>query len=42
MRLNIPNGEMVGHTGDVDAAIVACKATDEAVKVKKKDILENC
>nr|KAJ0193947.1 hypothetical protein LSAT_V11C800447160 [Lactuca sativa] len=33
VRLNIPNGETVGHTCDVDAAIVACKATDEAVKM---------
>lgn len=31
--MNIPNGDMVGHTGDVDATIVACKAADEAVKV---------
>ncbi|CAH1433215.1 unnamed protein product [Lactuca virosa] len=32
VRVNIPNGDMVGHTGDVDATIVACKAADEAVK----------
>lgn len=25
---------MVGHTGDIEATIVACKAADEAVKVK--------
>lgn len=24
---------MVGHTGDIEATIVACKAADEAVKV---------
>ena len=32
--MNIPNGDMVGHTGDVEATVVACKAADEAVKVK--------
>lgn len=24
---------MVGHTGDIEATVVACKAADEAVKV---------
>lgn len=24
---------MVGHTGDIEATIVGCKAADEAVKV---------
>lgn len=24
---------MVGHTGDIQATVVACKAADEAVKV---------
>ncbi|CAM8910517.1 unnamed protein product [Rhodiola kirilowii] len=33
VRVNIPNGDMVGHTGDVEATIVACKAADEAVKM---------
>ncbi|KAL2899723.1 2 3-bisphosphoglycerate-independent phosphoglycerate mutase [Bienertia sinuspersici] len=33
IRVNIPNGDMVGHTGDVDATVVACKAADEAVKM---------
>ncbi|GJQ94232.1 2,3-bisphosphoglycerate-independent phosphoglycerate mutase [Tanacetum coccineum] len=32
VRVNIPNGDMVGHTGDVAATVVACKAADEAVK----------
>ena len=32
--MNIPNGDMVGHTGDIEATIVGCKAADEAVKVK--------
>lgn len=31
--MNIPNGDMVGHTGDIQATVVACKAADEAVKV---------
>ncbi|KAG5243221.1 2,3-bisphosphoglycerate-independent phosphoglycerate mutase [Salix suchowensis] len=26
------NGDMVGHTGDIEATVVACKAADEAVK----------
>ncbi|XP_076899829.1 2,3-bisphosphoglycerate-independent phosphoglycerate mutase-like [Bidens hawaiensis] len=33
IRVNIPNGDMVGHTGDIDATIVACKAADDAVKM---------
>lgn len=34
MRINLPNGDMVGHTGDIEATVVACKAADEAVKVR--------
>ncbi|KAF6150478.1 hypothetical protein GIB67_030279 [Kingdonia uniflora] len=33
VRVNIPNSDMVGHTGDIDATVVACKAADEAVKM---------
>lgn len=33
VRVNIPNGDMVGHTGDLEATIVGCNAADEAVKV---------
>lgn len=33
VRVNLPNGDMVGHTGDVEATVVACKAADDAVKV---------
>ncbi|KAK0584451.1 hypothetical protein LWI29_013467 [Acer saccharum] len=33
IRVNIPNGDMVGHTGDIEATRVACKAADEAVKM---------
>ncbi|KAJ9185513.1 hypothetical protein P3X46_005141 [Hevea brasiliensis] len=33
VRVNLPNGDMVGHTGDIDATIVACKAADDAVKM---------
>lgn len=40
--MNIPNGHMVGHTGDVEATVVACKAADEAVKVKDHLILVTC
>lgn len=31
--MNLPNSDMVGHTGDIEATVVACKAADEAVKV---------
>ncbi|XP_051115478.1 2,3-bisphosphoglycerate-independent phosphoglycerate mutase-like isoform X2 [Andrographis paniculata] len=33
VRVNIPNGDMVGHTGNMKATIVACKTTDDAVKI---------
>lgn len=33
VRVNLPNGDMVGHTGDIEATKVACEAADEAVKV---------
>ena len=33
VRVNLPNGDMVGHTGDLDATIVACESADKAVKV---------
>ncbi|KAL8143167.1 hypothetical protein V2J09_016199 [Rumex salicifolius] len=33
VRVNLPNGDMVGHTGDIEATIVACKAADDAVKM---------
>jgi len=30
-RLNFPNGDMVGHTGNFDAAVVAVETVDECV-----------
>ncbi|KAL0922571.1 hypothetical protein M5K25_006562 [Dendrobium thyrsiflorum] len=33
VRVNIPNGDMVGHTGDIEATTVACEAADVAVKM---------
>ncbi|XP_057971146.1 2,3-bisphosphoglycerate-independent phosphoglycerate mutase [Malania oleifera] len=33
VRVNIPNSDMVGHTGDINATIVGCKAADDAVKM---------
>jgi len=33
VRVNIPNGDMVGHTGDLQATIIGCKAADQAVKI---------
>ena len=32
VRLNFANGDMVGHTGDMQAAIKACEAVDVCVK----------
>lgn len=33
VRVNIPNGDMVGHTGDLKATIAGCEAADKAVKI---------
>nr|XP_027063890.1 2,3-bisphosphoglycerate-independent phosphoglycerate mutase [Coffea arabica] len=33
VRVNLPNSDMVGHTGDIEATVVACKAADDAVKM---------
>ena len=33
VRVNLPNSDMVGHTGDIGATVVACKAADEAVQI---------
>lgn len=33
VRVNIPNSDMVGHTGDIQATTVACEAADLAVKM---------
>lgn len=33
VRVNIANGDMVGHTGDLEATIVGCTAADKAIKV---------
>ncbi|MCL1912208.1 MAG: 2,3-bisphosphoglycerate-independent phosphoglycerate mutase [Leptospirales bacterium] len=32
VRLNYPNGDMVGHTGDLDAAIIAAETVDLCLK----------
>ena len=39
--LNFANGDMVGHTGDMEAAIKACEAVDECVKDVITSALEN-
>ncbi len=31
IRMNYPNGDMVGHTGDLDAAIIAAEALDLSI-----------
>lgn len=33
VRVNLPNGDMIGHTGDLDATIIGCAAVDDAVKI---------
>ncbi|CAM6093083.1 unnamed protein product [Calypogeia fissa] len=33
IRVNLPNGDMVGHTGDFKATVVACTEADKAVKI---------
>ena len=39
--LNFANGDMVGHTGDMAAAIKACEAVDQCVKEVIETALEN-
>lgn len=31
IKLNLPNPDMVGHTGDFDATVIACKTVDDCV-----------
>jgi len=38
--VNYANGDMVGHTGDMDAAIKACEAVDKATKDLVKAVQE--
>lgn len=39
--LNFANGDMVGHTGDMQAAIKACEAVDQCVKEVVETALEH-
>ena len=39
--LNFANGDMVGHTGDMQAAIKACEAVDQCVESVITTALEN-
>lgn len=39
--LNFANGDMVGHTGDMNAAIRACEAVDQCVKEVVETALNN-
>ena len=39
--LNFANGDMVGHTGDMEAAIKACEAVDQCVKSVIETALDN-
>ncbi|MBL4569421.1 MAG: 2,3-bisphosphoglycerate-independent phosphoglycerate mutase, partial [Flavobacteriaceae bacterium] len=39
--LNFANGDMVGHTGDFDAAVKACEAVDNCTKDVIDAALEN-
>ena len=38
IKINFPNPDMVGHTGDFDATVVACKTVDLALS----KIIEHC
>ena len=40
VRVNFANGDMVGHTGDLEATKRACEAVDQGVKVCMG--FENC
>ena len=31
LRINFPNGDMVGHTGNYEATVIAMKAVDECI-----------
>jgi len=33
VRVNLPNGDMVGHTGDLDATVIGCSVADKCVQV---------
>ena len=39
VRLNFPNPDMVGHTGDFEATVEGCTAVDECVKVSCTTLL---
>ncbi|KAH9537815.1 hypothetical protein CY35_16G071400 [Sphagnum magellanicum] len=32
VRVNLPNGDMVGHTGDLDATVIGCSVADKCVQ----------
>ena len=38
--MNFANGDMVGHTGYVEAGIAACEAVDKALEISVKKVLE--
>jgi len=38
IRLNYPNGDMVGHTGDLDAAVIAAETVDLCLKRLLKSV----
>lgn len=42
VRLNFPNPDMVGHTGDLDATISACTTVDKRVKVTPRPSVSPC
>ena len=42
VRINFPNPDMVGHTGDLDATIEACTTVDACVKVWSLEPLSPC
>jgi 2,3-bisphosphoglycerate-independent phosphoglycerate mutase len=40
LRVNFPNPDMVGHTGDFDATVVGCESADQGVEVLLKAVEE--
>jgi 2,3-bisphosphoglycerate-independent phosphoglycerate mutase len=41
IRCNFPNGDMVGHTGNIDATVIGVEAVDEALERLEKVCADN-
>ncbi|ONK64719.1 uncharacterized protein A4U43_C07F29160 [Asparagus officinalis] len=40
VRVNLPNGDMMGHIGEMDATVVACEAANKVVKVSRPPVVK--